>query len=214
MAESAETLVRFIGGDESLVGEVRRNREVAISEPNSTQAFMAANISGQNPDGAVEELSMVERRSKLERDQEEVKRLKLDNSALQLSVLKDYEAFAMEKIADPRIRELVQNEIVNQMMGSLNPALAKPQLQIANGPLSESALVTIDQVATQELNLHLSTNTKSKVGREVVALFRQRFPGQDVPTVPKYVNGEMRKVKAYPRSFMDEIKEQIRVHLP
>lgn len=44
VAESAETLVRFIGGDETLVQSIRYNREISETDPSSVQAFMADNI--------------------------------------------------------------------------------------------------------------------------------------------------------------------------
>ena len=35
--------------------------------------------------------------------------------------------------------------------------------------------------------------------------YRRFHPTMDIQTVDKYVNGEMRPVKAYPREFEDEI---------
>ncbi len=48
VAEAAEKLVRFLGGDETLIAEIHRNRLVATADPNSIQAFMADNVVEQN----------------------------------------------------------------------------------------------------------------------------------------------------------------------
>ena len=44
VAQSAETLVRYLGGDETLIQSIYRNREIAEKDPSSVQAFMADNI--------------------------------------------------------------------------------------------------------------------------------------------------------------------------
>jgi len=48
VAEAAEKLVRFIGGDATLIAEIHRNRQIASEDSNSMQAFMADNVAEQN----------------------------------------------------------------------------------------------------------------------------------------------------------------------
>ena len=55
----------------------------------------------------------------------------------------------------------------------------------------------------------LTTTQKSCIGRNVAKKYRQENPNTDINTVEKYVNGEMRFVKIYPRSFVTTIQECI-----
>ncbi len=77
----------------------------------------------------------------------------------------------------------------------------------------QTSKVTIDQVAFENLKLRLSTNQKSKIGKEVAMIYRRKFPDSHLHTVPKYCNGEMREVKSYPRSFASTIEECIKMNI-
>ena len=79
--------------------------------------------------------------------------------------------------------------------------------------LIEASAISIDQYAMDEMNLHLTTNQKSRIGRVVARRFRQANPGVEIETVPKFVNGEMREVKIYPRDFAAVIRECINVEI-
>jgi len=213
VAESAETLVRHLGGDETLIEQIRHNREIAQQNPDSAQAFMARNIPRSADTTTLEvanitQLEMDERRARLIRMEEE-------NKTLKLQVLQQYEAYALSHINDPRIKELVQNEIVNQVLLGINPQLS--QRRIGNpeddaNQLDTSALITVDQTLA-EMGLRMTTAQKSTVGRDVAAKYRREHPGTVIETVEKFVNGEMRKVRAYPRAFEDSIRTSIRNHL-
>ena len=212
VAESAETLVRHLGGDETLVEQIRHNREIAQQNQDSAQAFMAQNIPTTSAPTSLEvsnitQLEMDERRARLIRMEEE-------NKTLKLQVLQQYEEYALSHINDPRIKELVQNEIVNQVLLGINPQLSQRRIGYSEGgnQLDTSALITVDQTLT-EMGLRMTTAQKSTVGRDVAAKYRREHPGTVIETVEKFVNGEMRKVRAYPRAFEDSIKTSIRNHL-
>lgn len=116
VAESAEVLVRHIGGDETLVEEIRRNREIGQTNPQSAQAFMAANIPDNtiaiaSVDGGLE---LEERRARLVKLLNDNERQKEENKAYKLEVLDRYRVYAMEYIDDPRIKEQINNEVTNR----------------------------------------------------------------------------------------------------
>lgn len=79
--------------------------------------------------------------------------------------------------------------------------------------LAESSSVSIDQYAVDDMNLRLTTTQKSRIGRVVARRFRQANPGVEIETVPKFVNGEMRMVKIYPRMFIEVIRECINTEI-
>jgi hypothetical protein len=122
VAESAEVLVRHIGGDETLVEEIHRNREIGQTNPQSTQAFMAVNI--PNEASAVSDataLDIEERRARLVRYEMETARLEKetarldeDNKILRLHVLNQYRQYASDNVHDPRIKEQIDNEVNNR----------------------------------------------------------------------------------------------------
>ena len=116
VAESAEVLVRHIGGDESLVEEIRRNREIGQTNPQSAQAFMSANIPNNTTSIAQidRELELEERRARLVKLCNENERQKEENKAYKLEVLDQYKVYAKENINDPRIKEQINNEITNR----------------------------------------------------------------------------------------------------
>lgn len=115
VAESAEVLVRHIGGDETLVDEIRRNREIGQNNPESAQAFMAVNIPNETAIAPVDrELELEERRARLVKLCNENDRLKEENKSYKLDVLDKYKIYAMENINDPRIKEQINNEITNR----------------------------------------------------------------------------------------------------
>lgn len=205
VAESAETLVRHIGGDETLVEEIRRNRALAVKDPNSAQAFMAVNVTNSTTssiESPTSTLALEERRAQLVRFEEETKALKLD-------VLQKYATYALSYISDPRVKEHVQNEVVNQVLSGINPQLSQRQIRSTeSSQLESSTLVTVDQVVT-EMGLRMTTKQKSAIGKEVAEKYRREHPGAAGARVEKYVNGEMRDVRAYPRSFEDSIKSSI-----
>ncbi len=113
VAESAETLVRFIGGDESLVAEIHRNREIAQGNSNSVQSFMRSNIS------TVSDLTMVdfeteERRARLVKLCNENELQKEEIKSRKLEVLDKYKNYAIDNIQDARVKEHIDNEISNR----------------------------------------------------------------------------------------------------
>lgn len=119
VTESAETLVRFIGGDETLVADIHRNREIGQTNPQSAQAFMAVNI--PNEASAVNEattLDIEERRARLVRYEKETARLDEDNKILKLQVLDRYRQYASDNVHDPRIKEQIDNEVNNRTFKS------------------------------------------------------------------------------------------------
>jgi len=96
-----------------------------------------------------------------------------------------------------------------EVLQNIAPRGANTNL-IENGPiLANSSSVTVDQIA-REMGKNLTTSQKSKIGREVIKEYRRLHPGTPLETVEKYVNGEMRQVKAYPREFIDVIQTHIR----
>jgi len=78
--------------------------------------------------------------------------------------------------------------------------------------LENSTLVTVDQIAS-EMGLRIDTTLKSKIGKNVAKGFRRHHPEAAVESVEKFVNGEMRHVRAYPRWFKESIESQIRALL-
>jgi hypothetical protein len=74
---------------------------------------------------------------------------------------------------------------------------------------TEPSEVSIDQIAVENLDMRLTTSQKSRIGKDVARRFRQANPDKEIHTVEKYVNGEMRNVKIYPRSFSHTIEECI-----
>lgn len=209
VAESAETLVRHLGGDETLIEQIHHNREIAQQNPDSAQAFMARNITNTAATTSLEvsnitQLEIDERRARLIRMEEE-------NKTLKLQVLQQYEAYAMSRINDPRIKELVSNEIVNQVLLGINPQLSQRRITEGGNQLDSSTLVTVDQIVT-EMGLRRTTAQKSAIGKDVAAKYRREHPGSVIETVEKFVNGEMRNVRAYPREFEDSIRTSIHDH--
>jgi hypothetical protein len=116
VAESAETLVRYIGGDESLIEEIRRNRETALVNPSSAQSFMRKNIEPTTSAVSTIEnnIELEERRARLVRLQNENAYQEEVTKAYKLDVLDKYKVYAMENITDSRIKERIQNEITNR----------------------------------------------------------------------------------------------------
>ncbi len=72
-----------------------------------------------------------------------------------------------------------------------------------------SSLVTIDQVCSEQMKIHPSTNQKVRIGRSVAIEYRRLFPDEETNKVPKFCNGEMRDVNAYPRSFIPNIVQEV-----
>ena len=116
-----------------------------------------------------------------------------------------YKTYAIANINDPRIQERIQNDIVNRFMSVLEKRTITAQSQPASH-------ITIDEVATDHMDLRLSTNVKSRIGMAASRLFKEQYPNDEPQRVPKYVNGEMREVRAYPSFFLDEIKKLIERH--
>lgn len=207
VAESAEVLVRHLGGDETLVEEIRRNREIATQNPDSVQAHFARNIS-------TDSTALVLPGTQLDLDERHARLIQLEesNKVLKLEVLQKYEAYAMSHLTDARIKELVQNEIVNQVLCGINPQLSQRRIQSTEGNLLDtSTLVTVDQIV-MEMGLRMTTKQKSNIGRELAVKYSREHPGAQSQHVEKFVNGEMRNVRAYPRDFEDSIKSSIDRH--
>jgi len=117
VAESAEILVRHLGGDETLVGQIRHNREIAQQNPDSAQAFMAANIPRDVSTAVTCEMTKLEieeRRARLVRYEKETTRLDEENKILKLEVLEKYCLYTSNNVHDPRIKEQIFNEVNNR----------------------------------------------------------------------------------------------------
>ena len=112
-AESAETLVRFIGGDESLVAEIHRNREIAQGNSNSVQSFMRSNISTAS-DLTTVDFETEERRARLVKLCNENELQKEEIKIRKLEVLDKYKNYAIDNIQDARVKEHIDNEISNR----------------------------------------------------------------------------------------------------
>lgn len=202
VAEGAEVLVRFLGGDATLIEELKANGDIASRNPESLQGFMRQ----QQPVTSDVNVFVTEN------DRQQLRQLTIDNDAKEVSVRKEelslldqYKAFATANISDPRMQERIQNDIVNCFVSRLeNRAITS-----STPPASH---ITIDEVATDHMHLRLSTNVKSRIGMEASRLFKERYPNDEAQRVPKYVNGEMRDVRAYPSEFLDDIKRLIERH--
>lgn len=89
---------------------------------------------------------------------------------------------------------------------------AAPNPMIEDGPIeaTESSLVTIDQICSEVMKIHPSTNQKARIGRSLAQEYRRLFPNAECQKIAKYCNGEMRDVNAYPRSFTPNIIAEVR----
>ncbi len=76
---------------------------------------------------------------------------------------------------------------------------------------NETSEISIDQVLL-ETGRSLITSKKARIGRDVAIQYHQLFPGVKINTVDKYINGEIRSVNLYPRSFMAIINDAIKTH--
>jgi len=113
---------------------------------------------------------------------------------------------------------VIITEVLSSVRESTSVAAVPVSMRIGNDDtappytapqLAMSELVTIDQVVT-EMGLVKSTRAKAQIGTAAAREYRDRYPGVPIETVEKYVNGEMRHVKAYPRSFKETIESKIR----
>ncbi len=113
VAESADTLVRFLGGDETLVEEIHQNRTIAQTNVNSVQHFMANHVT--TPPPVIHQLDAVRRDTlELDRMERENNKMERENQILALNVLERYRVFAEDHIQDPRRLEHIQNLITNR----------------------------------------------------------------------------------------------------
>lgn len=108
VAEAADTLVRYLGGDETLIAEIHQNRTIAQTNETSMQHFMANNVTPPIVPQSVHQLDAV-RRDTLELD-----RMERENQMLSLNVLERYRVFAEQHIHDPRRLEHINNLITNR----------------------------------------------------------------------------------------------------
>lgn len=118
-------MVRYLGGDESLVDAIRRNREIAVNEPDSTQAFMAANVTEQPQAVVIDEhngaMDLEERRARLVRYQAETRAVEVQNREIELKTrehelnfIEKFRTYTVQHVRDSRINEMLQNDITNR----------------------------------------------------------------------------------------------------
>ena len=192
----------IVGGDESLVAELKRNRDAAVANPASVQGFMRSS-GGVTTEREAESLITLDER------RQNVRRLTMDNDAQELALLEQYKQYALANITDPRIKERIQNDIVNRLVSSLEQHTSNGEGTVA---APQQSFFTIDEVATTHMGLRLSTSVKSKIGQAAARRFAQNHPDLDFERVEKYTNGEMRQIRAYPAVFLDTLKQLITEH--
>jgi hypothetical protein len=201
----AETLIRYLGGDDSLIAEIRANQAAAAADPTSVQAFAASALPAPQVDAADHRRKFI---ADLEEQEERTKQMRIETKRLTTEV-KERELESLENsrrflagLSDPRLIQTLNDSLNNQLAAAINGG-APPVLAIEGPPTQTHK--TIDEILAARAGNYrrITTTTKSHIGREIVA---RRGRG-GLQRVRKYVNGEMREVNAYPTSWEDEIME-------
>lgn len=216
--QAADTLVRYLGGDETLIAEIHAIRAEAEANPNSTAAFFrAAATTEHRESGGGEderELERAERRMRLREKEMELRVKELDLQRMERTDRRDEVSFLVELRGhlplfgldqDPRIKVRIADQIQNAVGGAV-PAAIEPSA-------AESSAMTVAAYLKQRYNTShdLDTRISCWVGRKAAALYKSRYGISNPNKSIKFVNGESRPVMVYTRPDYDLVDEAIRI---
>ena len=212
----AVTLCRALGGDLSLVDEIRRKHgEVTEEEQAALLAgtgVTAAEANGQAVVRVVVSAAEQERRCKLENDmleaeaakrREEAAKMREENAKAAVATYRSLLELGTE--ADDERDRLYLHDAARNYMQLRFPA-ASHQLLLEEGPANEP--LTISEVA-KEMGVSLKRGSESRIGRVLAQLFRAEY-GTDPPKHSQYVDGAVRKVNSYFTKDRPMVEEAIR----
>lgn len=112
--KAAETILKVLGGSESLIEEIRANAAIAQSDPNSFQAFAAEEVSREKAIDDRKNFVAEVRRLELEND-----RMEAENREMEISFLNNSRSY-LEQIKDPRLVQTLTDSINNQLSSILS----------------------------------------------------------------------------------------------
>lgn len=194
-AKASEVLVRYLGGDESLIHEIRANGEIARADPQSMQAFAVTSEDARRKFLAETHHMEVE-----------TQRMEAETKQLEIKFLQDARAFLAD-VRDPRLVQTLSDSINNQMLTLMGGGGvgAAPGASVTAIEAPAPAHKTIDQILMARAANYrsLSTDVKGKIGKLVVG----RKGKAGVEKVQKLINGEIRHCNAYPAEWEEEILE-------
>lgn len=200
----AVTMCRALGGDLSLVEEIRARHEVITVD--EQEAFLAgtgvtvAEADGQAIVSAAEE----SRKRKLENDmlEEKVKEAALVNYDRLMEHARAHE--------EQRDRLFFVDAARNSIRARFAPgvSLEAPGVLLDAGGVGEP--VTLSDVA-KSMGARLKRGDESRIGRAAAKLFRERH-GHEPPKHSQFVDGAVRKVNSYFEKDVALLRESIRGH--
>jgi hypothetical protein len=195
---AADVFVRFLGGDESLVAEIRANREaqeaLAVQQPDHPARVFGETVEAENPalKRKREDLELEERRANVEKTLAEAEKLRLQSRTDLVNNMMSI--FTDLGTMDDRTKMLLSDYGRGMLITPQSAHLALPAAQAKEE-------VTIEDVALEmgyrrpparDLNAW-----RVKLGRAAARLYREAHDGESPPTTKRFCNGKMIDVKLY-----------------
>jgi len=187
---TGSVLIRYLGGDETLVDEIAHNRRIAQQQPDSVQRFMHNSFQDTKPS----DLDLV-RREKLAN----IIALENQNAIVQRQELQRV-CEVVGTMEDPRLVSSFRDTMVNRL-ADLHGVSMCDKVEMHK----DEDLITVDNVVTSEFGVRATTAQKSLIGREVRLLWNRENKNTEPPKVTKYIAGENRPVNAYPARYKENI---------
>ena len=200
----AVTLCRALGGDLSLVDEIRaRHQDISEEEQEALLAGTGVTVAEANGQALVIPVDEQLRRYRAETMmiEEDARRAALDNVEL---AVKRMQAWAAEE-ADPRHRLFLEDTTRNMFMryGALATGTEAQEVEVRL-PL------TISEVAAQMGHKRLTSGQLAAIGKLAARLYREAH-GEAPHKHLQYVDGAARQVNSYTTADRELLEEAVRL---
>ena len=186
--EGASTLCRALGGDLTLIEEIRA-RHGDIEPEEQAILLEGTGVSVQEANGEVHQLELAERQFAL---LERRRKLPLEIIDMSITLSERLKIFAAGE-TDERFRMALMDASKNVVLLSV-PGGSSGTLTITGS--DDTKPISVSSVAA-DLGKRLSTRELSEIGRVVAAAYREAHDGKSPPQHDGYANGHIVKINSY-----------------
>ena len=210
---TADLLVRFLGGDPSLVAEIQRNGEaqeaLRVANPQHPARLFGEAVEAASGDRAGvllkrrrDELELEERRANTDRIVAETEKMRMETRLNH--VHETLGLFKKMGTLDDRTTMLLSDYSRSAFLGPFSHGRGPLMLTGEVDGVQEAAPreeVTIEDIALKMGHRRPPQSEigswRIRLGRAAARLYRETHDGEDPPTTKRYCNGSIRDVKCY-----------------
>ena len=221
---TADLLVRFLGGDPSLVAEIQRNAEaqeaLRVANPQHPARLFGEAVEAASGDRASvllkrkrDELELDERRENVEERRAKTEKMRME-TRFDL-VHKTLGLFEKMGTLDDRTKIMLSDYSRSVFLGPSSRSCGP--LMLAGEPAGGQEAAPREEVTIEDIALKMGYRRppqseigswRIRLGRVAARLYRENHSGNDPPTTKRYCNGTIRDVKCYFKSDDIAILEQ------